>query len=279
MQTQTGDMIVANLSWLSEVELISIHLPKTAGTTFGRIVLPQIYPHEQILYDNHSLPIETLIKQGKLTTKIRAIHGHFPAKKYQEYGPTAKMVIWLRNPILLLISAYYFLKSNNQVFFDENHRYVVENQLSFSDFIKQPFIDNSASKYFADEIKLTDFYFVGIQEFFIDDLNDLKKMLGWPTLKVSVANQNFHEDYQTKVMDILNNQSLVKKIVAIQSADMKLYQKALSLRYQRKGLSNYLEMYQLSLQESQARLGFNSFQAPKLTQRIGLGSERGVNPP
>jgi hypothetical protein len=80
-------------------------------------------------------------------------------------------------------------------------------------------------------------------------------------------------------MDILNNQSLVKKIVAIQSADRKLYQKALSLRYQRKGLSNYLEMYQLSLQESQARLGFNSFQAPELTQRIALGSERGVNPP
>ena len=56
-------------------------------------------------------------------------------------------------------------------------------------------------------MKLTDFYFVGIREFFKNDLNDLKNMLDWPRVKVSVANQNYYNDNQAKVMDILNNKS------------------------------------------------------------------------
>ena len=271
---------MTNLSLSSGVELISVHLPKTAGTTFGQKILPQIYQRDKILYDSHSLPIETLIREGKFTTKTLAIHGHFPAKKYREYCPNAKMVIWLRNPILLLISAYYFLSSFTDNFFDKNHQYVVENKLNFSDFLNQPFIDNTASNYFAKEMKLTDFYFVGIQEFFRDDLNDLKNMLGWPTLKVSVANRNFYDNYQAKVIDILNNPSLVKKILSIQSADMELYQEALSLRSQRKGLSSCIEMYELSLKESQSRLRrYNSFKELQLNNCSDLGSEQEVNAP
>ena len=75
-------------------------------------------------------------------------------------------------------------------------------------------------------------------------------MLGWLTLKVHVVNQNLYDNYQAKVMDILNNKSLVKKIVRIQSLDMELYQEALKLRCQRKGLSSCIETYELSLKES-----------------------------
>jgi Sulfotransferase domain len=100
---------MTNLSFPSSVELISVHLPKTAGSTFGKVILPQIHPQNQILYDYDNFPINILIEQGKLRTETRVIHGHFPDQKYREYYPNTKMVIWLRNPINLLISAYYFL--------------------------------------------------------------------------------------------------------------------------------------------------------------------------
>ena len=164
-----------NLSLSSAVELISVHLPKTAGSTFGKVILPQVYPPSQILYDYDDLPINTLIPKGQPTTETRVIHGHFPAKKYKEYYPNAKMVIWLRNPILLLISAYYFwISSSIDNIRNENHRYVVENKLEFTDFVNQPFTHNIISNYFAKGMKLSDFYFVGIQEFFRDDLTILR---------------------------------------------------------------------------------------------------------
>ena len=102
-------------------------------------------------------------------------------------------------------------------------------------------------------------------------------MLGWLTLKVHVVNQNLYDNYQAKVMDILNNQSLIENILAIQSADIELYQEALKLRCQRKGASSCIEMYELSLKESQLVLRSNC-KEPKLNQCRGLGIEEGINP-
>ena len=82
-------------------------------------------------------------------------------------------------------------------------------------------------------------------------------MLDWPRVKVNVANQNSYNDYPAKVIDILNDKSLVKNIVRINSLDMELYEEALSLRTQRKNLSSCREMHQLSLKESQSRFRYN----------------------
>ena len=271
---------MTNLSLPSNVELISVHLPKTAGATFGHKILPQVYPSHQtdILYDYDNLPINNLIQQGKLTTKTKVIHGHFPAEKYRKYYPNTKMVIWLRHPVNLLISAYHYWFSVKNKFFDENHRYVVENNLDFSDFVKQTFTQNIASNYFCKGMKLTDFYFVGIQEFFRDDLKDMKNNLGWSTkIQIPLANRNSYDKYQDQLREILNNKSLIKKIVDINSADMELYQKALRLRVERKGLSNYIELYELSLKESQVRC--SSYEQQKLIKCSGLGNKQEVKPP
>jgi hypothetical protein len=70
-------------------------------------------------------------------------------------------------------------------------------------------------------------------------------------------NRNRYENYPDKVMDILKNKSLVKNIVEFNSADVEMYQEALNLRVQREGLSNALEMYELSWKISQSQLKKN----------------------
>jgi len=105
----------------------------------------------------------------------------------------------------------------------------------------------------------------------------MKNNLGWSTkIQIPVANRNSYDKYQDQVREILNNKSLIKKIVDINSADMELYQKALSLRLQRKGLSNYIELYELSLKESQVRS--SSYEEQKLIKCSG-GSKQEVKPP
>jgi len=268
---------VSNLSLSSDVELISVHIPKTAGSTFGRLVLPKIYPAYQILYDYDNLSINTLIQKGLLTKETRVIHGHFPSKKYKEYCSNAKMVIWLRNPILLLISVYYFWFSFTDNFFDETHRYIVTNKLGFDEFLEYQ-SGNNVSKYFIESLKLTDFYFVGIQEFFMDDLNELKNKLNWPMIKIdTAANRNAYQNYKEKVIDILNNQSMIEKIVSLNSTDINMYTEALRLRTKRKELSNCIEMYQLSLKESQLRYDF--YQQYKLSQTNNLSIDDRLNIP
>ena len=58
------------------VKLISVHLPKTAGTTFGKVILPKIYPQHSILYDYDFLPINTLI------VRIQVKNSSLRAQKY-----------------------------------------------------------------------------------------------------------------------------------------------------------------------------------------------------
>lgn len=122
---------MSNLSLPSSVELISVHVHKTAGSTFGYKILPQIYSEENILYDNENLSLETLVERGKLTNANRVIHGHFAAQKYQDYFPRDKLVIWLKNPLIQLISVYFFLYDIAKYGYrNEQHRYVVEKKIN-----------------------------------------------------------------------------------------------------------------------------------------------------
>jgi hypothetical protein len=245
---------VSNLSLPSSVELISVHIPKTAGSTFGGGILPYIYGEENILYDYDGLSVETLIKQGKLTNKIKAIHGHFPAVKYKYLFDKVKLVVWLRNPILMLISWYYFWNYKRDVFYDKSHKYVVENSISFRDYIEMEYKENNIKAYFLEGLELKNFNFVGLQEFFSEDLLELTNLLGWRMVDIPIYNINKYPDYQKQVIKTLGDISISKRILDIKKDDMDMYKLALKMRYERQGLSNHLQMYEQILKNSRAIL-------------------------
>ena len=93
-----------------EIEIISIHVPRTAGTAFKEVIR-QVYSSEQIFFD---YPHKGRIRNRMLTKQkpeVKIIHGHFPAPKYNQKFPGAKKIIWLRSPIKRLVSFYFFWKS------------------------------------------------------------------------------------------------------------------------------------------------------------------------
>lgn len=212
----------------SQVELISVHVPKTAGTAFTRILL-KVYGPEKVLLDYiYDKDYQRwFMKNGN--PQIKVIHGHFRSKKYNQHFPEAKKIVWLRNPISRLISYYFFNQSFRRGRF---YHFIQEKSTSFQEFIEIPENQNIMSFYFQNQ-KIEDFYFVGIQEFFQEDFNQLKTMLSWPDVKVNKENTNLYSDYKAIKKEILSAPKVVARVEQLNQEDMELYQRALSWREKR----------------------------------------------
>ena len=219
----------------TNIEIISIHVPRTAGTAF-KDVIRQVYSSEEIFFD---YPHKGRIRNRMLTKQkpeVKIIHGHFPAPKYNQKFPGAKKIIWLRNPIKRLVSLYFFWKSW-QILLANDQEYLgnsKDTNLSFIEFAEKPEMQNLIKLNFLQNEQLKDFYFVGIQEFFSEDLYELKVMLDWSEYELEAPNTNPYLEYKLLIKEVLSNQEIVGKISAINHEDIEIYQEALSLREQRK---------------------------------------------
>ena len=103
--------------------LISVHLPKTAGVSFGSAL--DRYFGGNVLRDYADRPLnsgtfqrnfKTLslsvknIAAGQKLAHLACIHGHFMPLKYR-FLPVAQekqFVVWLRDPVERIASHYYF---------------------------------------------------------------------------------------------------------------------------------------------------------------------------
>lgn len=208
----------------NSLEVISVHIPKTAGTTF-RDILIQLYGESGVCIDNQP-------NYPAISEKTKVIHGHFNITKYEGKYPQAKRIIWLRNPVERLVSQFFFWKSlplSNNPFNDPFHKAVIEQNLSIVQFAEIPAMRNLMYKATGDK-PLSSFYFVGLQEFFAEDVERLSNNLGWSNFKINYQQKNQYPKYQSEVEEILNNPTIIKKLTLLNSLDQILYQTALNLR-------------------------------------------------
>lgn len=254
----------------SQVEIISIHVPKTAGTTF-RNVLEQVYCHEAIIVDypgEHRKRFNSQWEARK--AQIKVIHGHFDIQKYEKYFPNAKKIAWIRHPIHRLISHYFFwMKMPINQIKHPSHKLLVEKQIGILEFSRLPDIKNLTVR-FLNNRKINELYFIGIQEYFAEDILEIKERLGWPDFQIEYTNKNPASDYQKLVQEILEDSTIFGKLEEINSKDMDFYQEALKHREERKRFLKFkikndsyaslnqfsckLENYYKSLQNSKTRL-------------------------
>jgi len=222
---------------LPGLEIMSYHIPKTAGTTFF-IALTQVYGLDKIAgYLNESV----VLSEGVEPQTIKVIHGHVPSRKYFRHA-NVKEIIWLRHPILRLVSLYFFWKTIPRTEDKSWHNYLQEKNLDIVEFANIPDVRNEMSLYIGGR-NLKDFYFVGIQEFFKDDLRDLGKMLNWPEIQITYENKNQYDDYNYLVKSLLNDSDIMNYLITLYREDIELYQAALDLRVKRKQLLNSLAQY------------------------------------
>lgn len=156
------------------LELISVHIPKCGGTTFGDI-LHRIYVHQ---YRHIVGPFE--IEQTPYD--IRCIHGHFSFEpEWLEIYPNVKICTWIRNPVDRLIS-YYFYWGNYRfgpgMRPNPNHLKMKIRAYDIFEFAKQEFIKNKMFD-FIEHISLDDIDFIGDISNYHSDLLRLAEIMNW----------------------------------------------------------------------------------------------------
>ena len=221
------------------IELISVHIPKCAGTSFSTI-LARIYG-KSYLGEHEDQPMDPamLFQKDFATWKdeqdrkpaapgIRCIHGHFWAGKYDKQAPDAKRITWLRHPIKRLVSHYYFWLTKPELP-HSLHKYFIENKLSLVEFAQLPQLRNIMQSIFLRDRTLDEFDFVGIQEHFQEDLDWLCQHMKWPRQTMPEERRTVHKDYKPEALD----PDTEKKLRALNEADLALYEAALQMRARR----------------------------------------------
>jgi len=218
---------------------ISVHVPKTAGTSFKNF-LESIFG-EQLLLDYRSKPLDVNYEaraidnlesdvasyreiHQRLESGDVCVHGHFFPAKYLSVFPNAKLISWVREPAQRLMSHYQYWRQNPQ----PNHeiaRMVVEEDLSFTEFCELELMQNINSRFFGD-LRARRFGSVGVVERYESSLEGLCSQYNWPFPlgpSVEMARKNpvkTASEYPLSATDI-------KRVKQLNALDYSLYEEML----------------------------------------------------
>ena len=221
------------------IELLSVHIPKTAGTSF-RNTLTEIYGDAAVLRvdlpPKRQQDPEDAFDQipEKFEPEVRVLHGHFNPTglrmEYPDIPEDVKLITWLRDPVKRVISNYYYLRGRIREVIDENPtlNVGVTNRMmkTLIEYAVQGVARDRMAK-FLRGTELEEFSFVGVQEFYSEDLQNLARVLGWGKFK------EFHFNASESKYDEVSEE-IKSEIRTLNPLDWELYQHALELRAARK---------------------------------------------
>ena len=186
---------------MSDTTIISLHIYKTAGSTFLAIIDRQ-YRKDEIIYAN-IVGIDNTIallehETAEQKKKIKIVHGHFGFGWHRFFQNSVQYITFLRNPVERLISDYYYNKT-----FKGGHNHLYASRMTLEEYILCDEIinvDNGQTRFVSGDFttpygKCSDvmlqqaidniedrFAFVGLTERFDETLVLCRHYLGWKNL-------------------------------------------------------------------------------------------------
>lgn len=225
-----------------ETMIISVHLPKTAGTSFKKAL--KDYFGEGCMDDYsdniYSLDFAEHISKAvhdsreildKDFSNLKCIHGHFLPLKYKALSEKMdlKFITWMRDPVERLLSQYYYWKNSVPGQFDTHHRKFLEEDWSVEKLCLHPKYKNMYSHYLY-AFPVEKFEFIGITEFYEQDLQWLAQRYLDDYLPHYTENMTARDIKKTNI-----DSGLLKAIREFHKEDFDLYRKALQMRQSRMG--------------------------------------------
>lgn len=180
------------------IECVSYHIPKTAGTSL-RLSLDHAY-HANSVYGAYRESGAKELSRGDniwLPNKTKVIHGHFRTHvNHYQYFPNAKHIVWVRDPIeraWSLLGHLLAVKPNTPHFNLLKSRYIDKGILNkvklFQCIVKDAELSNQFFVYhsYFKQISIDQFNFVGSMHSINKDCARLSDVLGKTLI---VENQN-----------------------------------------------------------------------------------------
>jgi len=213
-------------------ELLSLHIPKTAGTSF-RNILKTIYGKDAVvrfdILDHGIVRLNQEIFSSDKLPSAKVIHGHFVFKDISEQfelPADIKKITWVRHPVQRVVSNYLYLEARMKTLLNEEKREInilKKMQRTLLEYARDELNRNRQCK-FLEGITLDQFDFVGIIEDFETDLVHAANILGWPKIPIPI-----HQN-KTPLKKPELPEHILNEIKALNSRDIELYQEALKLR-------------------------------------------------
>lgn len=209
--------------------ILSLHVPKTGGTTFAEVLRRAYGPRVAFFYgadhaDTHPLlqglgktadpaVIERLEEAG-----ILVLHGHFQAQVFAKAVPDpARYWIWLREPVERTISHFHFFRGRHQAL-SAMGKQVANGTLPLPAFAGHPAIRNLQSRYLA-PFPIAEVGFIGLTEQSKAGL----ELVGLPVPPARKAAVNVNPDKPA------TDKATRAAIAAENLADLALYSEALQV--------------------------------------------------
>ena len=106
-------------------DVISLHIPKTAGTSF-RNILKSIYSEKDVvrfdINERNEVRLNENLYTGKSLPSAKVIHGHFVCETlYDNFQipDNVLLITWLRDPVARVISNYFYLEKRLKELLEE----------------------------------------------------------------------------------------------------------------------------------------------------------------
>lgn len=220
------------------IQLFSVHIPKTAGTSF-RHLLKEVYGAEGVA--RIDLPLggrrlrinEQDAEPQELPKEVSVLHGHYNPAELNVLFPRSAdqaLITWLRDPVDRVISNYFYLRERLAEELDEAGKQLnilSKMQRSLLEYARDEINRNRQHKFLAG-VPLTEFDFVGIQEYYDEEVKAMAKAFQWPP-RVEAPKHNRTGNKRAV------SASEREEIAALNALDVKLYEEGLALREARLG--------------------------------------------
>jgi hypothetical protein len=218
--------------------IISVHLPKTAGTSFSASLKTHFGDRYRDDYNDGGISglarerFRAAVSAGVVIAKqgldgIDCVHGHFLPAKYLLLGTRRDLIFvtWMREPVARILSHYaYWQQSYDERTALPHHREVIEENWTLEKFCLSEQFRNIYTQYLWG-FPVEKFAFIGVSEHYREDMLEFSERF------LSARLQPQHLNPTKYIVPCSGlDENFLDKVRDFHADDVRLYQRALQWR-------------------------------------------------